>query len=62
MLGGWAGARGGTWTIVGIQGHGVAQVTLPDDFILFDVAAEHLIGITRDELGVERVAVYGYGS
>jgi len=61
LLGGWEGARGGAWTVVNRDGDVVARVTLPDHFVPHHVGADHILGVTRDELGVERVAVYRYG-
>lgn len=60
-LGGWAGGRGGIWSVIDTRGRQVAEIRVPSDLILMDIRGDRLAGITRDELGVERVAVYAWG-
>ena len=57
-LGGWAGAPGGDWSIVDVERGHVADVSLPPGFILMDVRGDRVVGVVRDDLGVERVAVH----
>jgi len=57
-LGGWDGARGGQWEVVHPKTGLVAKVELPADLILLDARAGRILGMTRDELGVERIAVF----
>lgn len=57
--GGWAGrGPGGRWTVVDPGGAVTARIDLPADLVLMDVAHGRIAGVTRDELGVERVEVY----
>lgn len=50
---------GGDWIVVRTDGEPVARVELPERFRLMDVRDERIAGVHRDELGVERVRVYG---
>ncbi|MEX2471237.1 MAG: hypothetical protein WEA34_03610 [Gemmatimonadota bacterium] len=49
---------GGRWTLVEADGRIVAEVELPDGFAPMDATGRSVLGIHRDELGVERVRVY----
>lgn len=50
--------RGGEWWVVEPDGELVATVRLPDGFALLDVRGDRLLGVTRGEMDVERVAVH----
>lgn len=49
---------GGRWTLIEADGRIVAEVELPDGFAPMDATGRSVLGIHRDELGVERVRVY----
>lgn len=49
---------GGRWTVVEADGRVVAEVELPDGFAPMDATGRSVLGVHRDELGVERVRVY----
>lgn len=49
---------GGTWTILDGEGTPLTTVTVPDDLEPLAIDADHLIGVRRDDLGVESVRVY----
>lgn len=49
---------GGLWTVVEADGRVVAEVELPDGFAPMDATSRSVLGVHRDELGVERVRVY----
>lgn len=49
---------GGLWTVVERDGRVVAEVELPDGFAPMDATGRSVLGIHRDDLGVERVRVY----
>jgi len=55
----WRGQRrtGGSWLVTEPDGTPVARVTVPDGFRLMDVRGGLAAGVSRDELGVERVEV-----
>lgn len=55
---GFPGGTGGEWWILDPDGTVVATVRAPDGLHLTDVRGDRVAGVTRDELGVERVAVY----
>jgi hypothetical protein len=48
---------GGDWTVLDRDGVVSAHVAVPPGFRLLDVRDERVAGVTRDELGVERVEV-----
>lgn len=49
---------GGLWTVVERDGRVVAEAELPDGFAPMDATGRSVLGIHRDDLGVERVRVY----
>lgn len=55
----WLGRQrtGGSWLVIDPGGDAVALVSLPDGFRLMDVRGDRVAGVSRDELGVERVEV-----
>jgi hypothetical protein len=58
-LGGLRGAGpGGTWTVLTPEGQEVGKVAMPDDLEPTQITDGALVGIRRDELGVESVRVY----
>lgn len=57
-LGAWRGVRGGSWSIVDRSGRLVATMDLPDELQLLSVHADAVVGLTRDELDVQRVQVF----
>ncbi|MGD8495742.1 MAG: hypothetical protein PVF05_06085 [Gemmatimonadales bacterium] len=46
------------WSVVDSRGVWLGDVVLPEGLRLLSVATDHLIGVERDELDVESVAVY----
>lgn len=48
---------GGSWLVMEPGGDPVALVSMPDGFRLMDVRGDRVAGVSRDELGVERVEV-----
>jgi hypothetical protein len=50
---------GGDWAVVRSDGPTVATVALPIGFRAMGVRGDRVVGVVRDELGVERVHVYG---
>lgn len=55
----WLGRRrtGGSWMVMEPGGDPVTLVSMPDGFRLMDVRGDRVAGVSRDELGVERVEV-----
>ena len=49
---------GGSWTVVDTEGMAVARVALPEGFRLLEVQHDRISGVHKDDLGVERIAVY----
>jgi hypothetical protein len=50
---------GRTWWVLQPDGSPLGTLRLPVDLIILEVGASHVLGAWRDELGVERVRVYG---
>jgi hypothetical protein len=48
---------GGTWLVIEGDGTRLALVSIPSDFRLMDVRGARVVGLARDELGVERIEV-----
>jgi hypothetical protein len=46
------------WTVIGAEGALLGNVTIPRDFELMDFGDDAVVGVARDELGVERIRVY----
>jgi hypothetical protein len=46
------------WSVIAPDGRWLGSVTLPDRFRLLDVSADRVLGVLRDELDVESVAVF----
>jgi hypothetical protein len=49
---------GGSWSVFDLDGNHVTSVALPEDFEPMSIDSDHLIGVRRDDLGVESVRVY----
>jgi len=49
---------GGEWWILDSDGGRLNTVAIPEDFEPVSIDSDHLIGVRRDELGVESVRVY----
>lgn len=49
---------GGIWVVSDTNGSLVARVAPPDGLRLLDVGSDRVVGVTRDELGVERIQVH----
>lgn len=58
-LDGGARVRGGVWWVADATGRLVATAALPDGLIPLQVVGDRLLGLTVDELGVERVQLHG---
>jgi hypothetical protein len=50
--------RGGEWLVFSRTGNRVATVALPEDIEPYQITSTALVGIVRDELGVESVRVH----
>lgn len=50
--------RGGEWWVVEPDGELVARVRLPDGLTPLDMLGDHVLGLTTDALGVERIVVH----
>lgn len=48
-----------TYTIVDPDGRAVGRVTMPERTAPLDIGADYLLGLTRDELDVERLTMWG---
>jgi hypothetical protein len=57
-LDGWRGPRGGTWWVIDKQGRRIATINLPERLMPLDVRGDEILGLVRDERGIERVALY----
>jgi hypothetical protein len=51
-------AQRSSWTVFDSSGLAVARASMPARMAITHIAAEHVVGIVRDSLGVERVHVY----
>ena len=51
------GRTGGTWTVLDGDGEVVAKAAVPRGFRLMDIRGDRVVGVSRDELGVEYVEV-----
>lgn len=49
---------GGTWELYSLEGERVDSVEMPEGLTPHHVTSDQLVGIHRDDLGVERVRVY----
>ena len=47
------------WDVFDAQGRWMGPVAMPGDFRLLEIGAEHIVGVVRDHLDVERVEVRG---
>ncbi|HSG08271.1 MAG TPA: hypothetical protein VLA36_07930, partial [Longimicrobiales bacterium] len=47
------------WDVFDAQGRWMGPVAMPADFRLLEIGAEHIVGVVRDHLDVERVEVRG---
>lgn len=50
---------GGTWRVIRRDGTVVARVPMPDGVAPLQIREDRILGLSRDELGVERIVVYG---
>jgi hypothetical protein len=57
-LGAWAGIRGGTWWVVNRIGVPLAWVVFPQELQPLAIYEDAVIGIVRDEFGVQRIQVF----
>ena len=46
------------WSVFDAQGRWLGDVTLPARFSPMDIGADYVLGVARDEDGVETVAMY----
>ena len=46
------------WSILRPDGFVVATIRMPEGFVPMDVTGDQVVGLTRDELGVERILVF----
>ena len=46
------------WTVFDRSGRAIGRVTGPDNFTLLDVGPDWILGLSRDELEVERIGLY----
>jgi hypothetical protein len=51
-------AGGGVWWVIDRRGNTVGRVEMPDDFTPLHISDDVLAGVTIDDLGVERAALY----
>lgn len=49
---------GGTWLALATNGTILARLTMPDDLRLLDITEDRLVGLARDDLGVERIRIH----
>lgn len=47
------------WSVFDADGRWLGELTLPERFTLTDAGSDYLLGVSRDELGVESVMLYG---
>lgn len=50
---------GEAWWVFDPSGRWLGQATLPDGLTPLDIGADYILGSTRDDLGVERVLLFG---
>jgi hypothetical protein len=46
------------WSVVAANGEWLGSVTLPDGFRVLDISADRVLGVLRDSMDVESVAVF----
>jgi len=46
------------WTVISAEGALLGIVRIPRGLTITDIAADAILGVARDELGVERVRLY----
>lgn len=56
----WIGRQrtGGEWLVIEADGEVVARVSIPRRVRLMDISGDHIVGVSRDEMDVERVQVF----
>lgn len=58
----WTGAlpqgAGGRWSVFEPDGQRVATVQMPEDLIVFEIGTDYVLGVRRDELGIEYVRLH----
>lgn len=47
------------WTVYDLDGEPVAGITIPAGFEVHEVGPDYLLGVARDEVGVESIELYG---
>lgn len=47
------------WQVYDPQGRSVASLEMPEGFIMFEPGTDYVLGIVRDDMGVERVLMFG---
>jgi len=52
------GEETGAWTIFDPEGKPVATLSLPSDFSVLDIGDDYVLGVRRDELGLEVLELY----
>lgn len=52
------GAAARDYTVIDPEGHVVGRVTMPERTLPTDIGADYVLGVTRDELDVERVTLW----
>lgn len=50
---------GGRWTVFDREGRALGKVVTPDGMWVTDIGSDYLLGVVRDELGVEGVQLWG---
>ena len=59
----WTGGRpwgeGGLWRVFDIQGRQLASVPMPHDLVPLEIGVDYVLGLRRDELGVQYVRLHG---
>jgi hypothetical protein len=51
--------KGGEWLVLDTSGRVLATIDLPEGFLLLDIRENQVLGQIWDDLGVERLRVYG---
>ena len=50
-----------TYTIVDPEGHAIGRLTMPERTLPLDIGVDYLLGLTTDELDVERLTLWRLG-
>jgi hypothetical protein len=46
------------WSVFDPSGAWLGDVTVPSDLTMFEIGSDYILGIRRDELGVERMVLF----